>query len=193
MREVEIEIDLTEEDVRAGLLHTLLRQTPGLRAMPLMYLGAAAVLITGIVLLARGHRPTPPEFGFAALCAVYLVGVPAALRAFARTGLRGGAHATYLFGDDALRVQVGSERVEHAWKDIFQITETRRAFYVHPKPGLFHILPKRDLQDVDAVRREFATRVSRRRSALDWYSWLSPSLVFSLLLIVVGVLVGWLW
>ncbi len=90
-------------------------------------------------------------------------------------------------------MQVGSERVEHAWRDIFQITETRRAFYVHPKPGVFHVLPKRDLQDVDAVRREFAARVSRPRSALDWYSWLSPSLVFSLLLVLSGVLVGWLW
>ena len=89
-------------------------------------------------------------------------------------------------------MQIGSERVEHAWRDLFQITETRRAFYVHPKPGVFHVLPKRDLPDVDAVRRELTARVPHKRSALDWYAWLSPSLLFSLLL-VVGVLVGWLW
>ena len=188
----EIQVDLTEEEVRAGLLHTLLRQTPGLRAMPLMYLAAAAVLISGIVLLVRGHEPSLPEFVFTALCALYLVGVPMGLRTFAKASLRGGARATYRFGDDTLRVQHGSTRVAHPWTDIFQVTETGRAFYVHPKPGVFLVFPKRALSDVDAVRRELRARVPRQRSALDWYAWLSPSLLFSLLL-VAGVLVGWLW
>lgn len=193
MSPVEVRVTLEEADVRRGLFFTMTRHSPGLRFLPLFYGLAIVALIFGVVVLARGHEPSTYELIFGAACVGFLTLVPLGLRRmaaqmFARVPVR---EATWRFRDAGIQIQSGPAVTSHEWFGLYRTYETRLAFYVHDKPSVFHVLPKRGLDDatIEAIRGWLAARAKPKR-AIETVAWMSPSMAMIGMLVVTAL---WVW
>lgn len=158
--------------------------------MPLFYALAIVALVFGVVVLARGHEPALPELLFAAACLAFLGLVPLGIRRmasqmFARVPVR---DATWRFRDAGIQIHSGDAVTSHEWFGLYRTYETRLAFYVHDTPSVFHVLPKRDLDEatIEAIRGWLAARAKPKR-AIETVSWMSPSMALVLMLLVAAI------
>ncbi|MEZ4247683.1 MAG: YcxB family protein [Polyangiales bacterium] len=193
MEPVEARVTLEEADVRRGLFFTMTRHSPGMRFLPLFYGLAIVALIFGVVVLGKGHEPSTPELLFGAACLAFLTLIPLGIRRmasqmFARVPERS---ATWRFRHEGIQIQSGDAITSHEWFGLYRTYETSRAFYVHDKPSVFHVLPKRDLDaaTVDAIRGWFAARAKPRR-AIETVAWMSPSMTMIVMLVFTAL---WVW
>lgn len=193
MEPVEVRVTLEEADVRRGLFFTMTRHSPGLRFLPFFFGLAIVALVFGIVVLARGHEPTLTQLLFGAACLAFLAFVPLGLRRmaaqmFAHVPVR---EATWRFRDAGVQIQSGEAVTSHAWSSLYRTYETRLAFYVHDKPSVFHVLPKRtlDAASVEAIRAWLAARAKPRR-AIETVAWMSPSMAMIGMLVFTAL---WIW
>jgi len=190
---IELRVDLEEADVRRGLFFTLVRHSPGLRFLPAFYALAAVGLSAGLYFVGRGRVPSGTELFFGAVCLVVLVGIPLAVRRLARRAFEAVPEraATYRFRDEHVQIQSGEAVTTLPWAKLYQAHETRRAFYLHPKPGAFHVIPKRGLGETEreAVAAWLGAKAKKRR-ATEIVSWMSPSIALVLMLATYAV---YLW
>lgn len=193
MSPVEVRVTLEESDVRRGLFFTMTRHSPGLRFLPLFYAFAIVALVFGVVVLSKGHEPSLTEVIFGAACLGFLALVPIGLRRmaaqmYARVPVR---EATWRFRDSGIQIQSGNAVTSHEWFGLYRTYETRVAFYVHDKPSVFHVLPKRGLDDatIEAIRGWLAARAKPKR-AIETVAWMSPSMAMIVMLVVTAL---WIW
>jgi len=180
-----LEVTLREADVRAGLALTITRHTQGARFLPLFYVLSAVALSFGLWAVSNGHRLDVPQAMFGVALVAFMLGVPGAIWRFARKSFAAvpEPRATWRLTADTLQLQSGDALTTLPWKDIHGVSETGRAFYVHPKPGAYLVLPKRDLDDGEAARvRVFFAQIPKRSRAAEMIAWLSPAA-----LLVLGV------
>ncbi|MEO0324322.1 MAG: YcxB family protein, partial [Myxococcota bacterium] len=189
---LEVPFQLSVADVRHGFVRTLLAQTPGLRALPLAWAAALAVLAVACRELARGTlQVAPPVVLFLLLALGFVVGVPAAIQTLAASSLRkaGGGEGRWRFRDDALQVQLGRTLQTLPWVEIHTLTVTRRAYLVHPRPGAFQLLPRRGLgAETEARIEAFLARAPRAKPF--FLGWMSPAALISL---AMGAYLAWTW
>lgn len=193
MEPFEVHAELRRADVRAALVRTMSRHSPGLRFLPLFYGGAVAVPVAAVVLGLRGHAWTLPQLMFVALSLLFVVSVPLgierAVQGFFRPGFD--PRAVWRFSASSLQLRSGEHVTTVERASIFDSLETPARFLVHPKQSSFLVLPKRGLDpsQVEAVRAWLAA-APRRDRAVSLIGWASPSIG---LLLVLGALLLYHW
>ena len=155
MEPLALKIVLEEADVRRGLLFTITRHSPGLRLMPLFFGLAVLALVGEIVWMTRGHRPGAEELLFLGACLAFLTLIPYGLWRLGARMFRGvRPEATWRLRESGVQIESGEAVTTLPWESLYRTYETAHAFYVHSKPSVFHVLPKRELDDAtrEAVR-----------------------------------------
>lgn len=178
-----VESRLEEADVRAGLFLTLTRQGNGLRWLPVSYVLAALALAGTLAFAAVATLPTP-VWGFAFVLAAFLVFVPGSIVRIAKRAYAAlpTPVAEWVLDDRGVRITSGPHRTELSWETMYAVNETHRAFYLHPRAGLFHVLPKRTLSPAahTSIRALIARHGRPPHRAAEWVAWASPSLLLVL-------------
>lgn len=179
LQPLDVAITLQEKDVRNGLALTILRHTPGARALPLFYGAAPLVFLAGVVATVQGHRPTVPEVMFGSLLIGFLFLVPIGIGRLARRSFTAlpNKDATWRFRPHQVQLQSGDAVMSKDWSTLFGSHETKSAFYLHPQQGAFWVLPKRNLspEQIASVQEWIKAKVRSRSRVLEVMSWLSPS------------------
>ena len=190
---IELRVDLEEADVRRGLFFTLVRHSPGLRFLPAFYALAAVGLSAGLYFVGRGRVPSGTASKARRASRRTARGMPTSTTrqtAPKKSSVPERA-ATYRFRDEHVQIQSGEAVTTLPWAKLYQAHETRRAFYLHPKPGAFHVIPKRGLGETEreAVAAWLGAKAKKRR-ATEIVSWMSPSIALVLMLATYAV---YLW
>jgi hypothetical protein len=189
MTPVEVRVTLEEADVRRGLFFTMTRHSPGLRFLPLFFGLAIAMLVVGIVAMTRGHEPKAEELLFGTACLAFLALVPFGLWRLSAKMFAGvpDPTATWRFRDSGVQIQSGKAVTSLAWESLYRTYETRRAFYVHSKPSVFHVLPKRGLDEPTLTHVREALARAKPKRAIETVAWMSPSMALVLMLLVAAI------
>lgn len=180
-KELVLDVTLRAEDVRAGLLRTVLRQTRWARLWPI-WLGLMAGLVVYAIQTAIAFRSVPtPLLVFAlALAGVGLGG----LWLISRLGdqmFRGlpSSTAQWRFSPRGVDLRSGGGAQRMPWTDVrYELREDR--LLLHPTPTTFHVLPFAGLSvaqrtDVQAWLEANAKAIPQPRRP-----WLPPLIALTL-------------
>lgn len=180
-QELQLDVTLRAEDVRAGLLRTVLRQTRWARLWPI-WLGLTAGLVAYAIQTAIAFRSVPtPLLVFAlALASVGLGG----LWLISRLGdqmFRGlpSSAAHWRFSTRGVDLRSGGATQRMPWAELrYELRDER--LLLHPTPTTFHVLPFASLSvaqrtDVQAWLEAHAKPVPQPRRP-----WLPPLIALTL-------------
>lgn len=141
-KRLELAVTLRPEDVRAGLLRTVLRQTRLARLWPI-WLGLTAGMVAYALQTAVALRSVPTPL---ALFALALAGTGlGGLWLIARLGDRmfdalPSPMATWHFTLEGVQLTSGGQRTRLPWSELRYELRDERAL-LHPTPTTFHVLP----------------------------------------------------
>jgi hypothetical protein len=180
-KELELQVTLRPEDVRAGLLRTVLRQTRWVRLWPI-WLGLLAGLLVYAVQTALAFRTVPTPLAVFAL-SVAGVGL-GGMWLISRLGdqmFEGlpSPSARWRFSTRGVDLHSGGGTQHMPWSELrYELREER--LLVHPTPTTFHVLPFAGLSvaqrtDVQAWLETHGTAIPLPRRP-----WLPPVIALAL-------------
>jgi hypothetical protein len=188
-QDLTLEIDLRAEDVRAGLMRTVLRQTRFARLWPIWLGLAAGLLVVGLPTAVDGQTLPTPLFIFAAVLVLTLV---VALLLLGRLGDRMFAslpspHATWRFSARGVELRSGGGRTLLPWQGL-QYEAREERVLLHPTPTTFHVLPWAGLSRTDQAQAMAWIEAHARPVPQPKRAWLPPLIALTL-----GVLTAVWW